>query len=476
MVIHRGIGFGGKTPGPRGPTKKVSARIVKSTDSPAVGPLWAAVCHRSVSRGRRPRRPKGSVSTGQGLKLSERPSSEMSSVQALMELALPRFTMAEGPRVKHPPWPVAKEAMASPSPNQIELLVEDPHCSIKQQLVHSVYFDLDAVDVRKCKDLSVTVLYKSEEEDTLTKDEMAVSDGDSQSESRVGDVRKVVRQRDGPLGGQLTKPARPQSRHKLSAPIVDLVTGKCKPGKVIRTVSASPLMIDMTVSCNLKPDTVQQGVVADVLPPTETVKMSAADFDTSTPFVAAPNLGGGERRPQTKKSLSGDLSDSSEFVPSFGWSSSSSSSTPSSSSSSSYSPTLPWGTAENSLPSFSPNRVREGQSQNSPSEGSLFNVSPLSPVVRPNGMPQPSGVLLPTILDEFNDSVLGEPISYARIEQVPGSESPLSLPVYAWPPKPTFMMDPDHSDCFAPPPPQSPKYSKWGPHGLCPRLWQKRPG
>ena len=61
---------------------------------------------------------------------------------------------------------------------------------------------------------------------------------------------------------------------------------------------------------------------------------------------------------------------------------------------------------------------------------------------RENGTNQPEGVLLPTVLDDFNDSVLGDPISYVRIEQVPGSESPLSLPVYAWPPKPAFMMDP----------------------------------
>ena len=199
-----------------------------------------------------------------------------------MELALPRFTMAEGPRVKHPPWPVAKEAPASPSPNHIELTVEDPRCSIKQQVFHSVYFDLDAlassddeesVDVRKCKDLSVTVLYKLEEDDTPAKSEMAVSDGDSQLESGVGDVRKVVRHRDGPLGGQMTQPARPQSRHELSAPTVDLETSMCKSGKVIRTVSASPLTVDMTVSCNPEPDSVQQGVVADVLSPTDTVKM-----------------------------------------------------------------------------------------------------------------------------------------------------------------------------------------------------------
>ena len=82
----------GRRQAPRRLTQDVSARIVKSTDNPAGGPLRPAVGHRSVSRGQRPRRLKGSVSSGQGLKLGERPSAEMSSVQALMELALPRFT------------------------------------------------------------------------------------------------------------------------------------------------------------------------------------------------------------------------------------------------------------------------------------------------------------------------------------------------------------------------------------------------
>ena len=83
-----------------------------------------------------------------------------------MELALPRFAMAEGPHVKHPPWPVTAEAPASPSPNQIELRREDSRYSFNQASFQSVYFDLDAlasssseesVDVKKCKDLSVTV-------------------------------------------------------------------------------------------------------------------------------------------------------------------------------------------------------------------------------------------------------------------------------------------------------------------------------
>ena len=32
-------------------------------------------------------------------------------------------------------------------------------------------------------------------------------------------------------------------------PVVDLAMGKCKPGKVSRTVSSTPLTLDLTVVC-----------------------------------------------------------------------------------------------------------------------------------------------------------------------------------------------------------------------------------
>ena len=430
----------GSCQGPGEFDQEVSTRMVKLTD-------------KTISRGRRPRRLKGSVSVKQGFRLSERPAAEMSSVQALMELALPRFTMAEGIRGRHSPWPVAQEAPASPSTNRNALAIEDPRCSSKQQVLHSVYFDLDAlasssdgdlVDVKKCSDLSVTVLYKPEEGDISAKSRMTVSDSVDQLESGTGDVRKVIRHQDEAMNGEMTQPVRPRSTHELSAPTIDLVTGKCKPGKMIRTVSASPLTVDRIISCKPEPDCVQHGVNADVLPPTDNVRMSATDINVSVPVVTAPVLGGSDGKLTSKKSPACDLSESSELLPSFGWSS------PSSSLSS---PTLPWGTAENSSPAFSPNRLMKGQSQTSPSEGSLFNVSPMSPIEpnRENGLPQPSGVLLPTILDEFNDSVLGEPISYARLEQAPGSESPHLLPVYAWPPRATFMRDPIIQTVLAPP-------------------------
>ena len=88
----------------------LAARVVKSTDNPASGHPRSAVGHRVVSRPRRPHRIKGVASLAGGPESDERPTAEMSSVQALMELALPRFTMVEGPRQVHPPWSVTSES------------------------------------------------------------------------------------------------------------------------------------------------------------------------------------------------------------------------------------------------------------------------------------------------------------------------------------------------------------------------------
>ena len=120
---------------------------------------------------------------------------------------------------------------------------------------------------------------------------------------------------------------------------------------MIRTVSASPLTVDRIISCKPEPDFVQHGVNADVLPPTDNVRMSATDVNVSTLVATTPVLGGSDGKLVSKKSPAGDLLESSELLPSFGWSS------PSSSSSS---PKLPWGTAENSSPAFSPNSCDEG--------------------------------------------------------------------------------------------------------------------
>ena len=107
-------------------------------------------------------------------------------------------------------------------------------------------------------------------------------------------------------------------------------------------------------------------------------------------------------------------------------------------SSSSSSPTLPWGTAGDSSPPFSPHCVQAGHSRDVPDEGSLFNVSPLSPglLFRPTrgGQSPPAGGggesycrrrWMTSVIRFWGIR------SYARCENFPGSESPLSLPMYA---------------------------------------------
>ena len=266
-----------------------------------------------------------------------------------MELALPRFVAMEGPRQVHPPWSVATDPPASPAPSQIEPRGgEDSCCSIDQTSSSSVYLNLDALtsssseeslDVRKCEHLAVTVVCKSEGIVTHVNSKEVLSDEDLPSVFGARDIRQVIRRHDRPPDGPTRRTARSDCRQEPSAPVVDLVTGKCKPGKVSRTVSTSPLTLDMTVICIPEPEILQPRVAPQGALPPDTVNKTVAGFDTSTPAVATPATVVGQPDPQAKDFPILRLSESSDLLPSFGLLSSSSSSS---------SPTLPWGTAEDS--------------------------------------------------------------------------------------------------------------------------------
>ena len=93
---------------------------------------------------------------------------------------------------------------------------------------------------------------------------------------------------------------------------------------------------------------------------------------------------------------------------------------------------------------LSPNRVQAGRSQEVPEDGSLFNVSPVSPrfLMRPSGAAGQhleAWLLLPSALDGFSDSVLGDPIAFAQCAQIPGSDAPLTLSVYTLPSGLSYM-------------------------------------
>ena len=99
---------------------------------------------------------------------------------------------------------------------------------------------------------------------------------------------------------------------------------------------------------------------------------------------------------------------------------------------------------DSSVP-VSPNRFQAARSQEVPEDGSLFNMSPVSPgfLMRPSGAagqhPE-AGLPLPSALDSFSDSVFGDPIAFAQCAQIPGLDTPLELPVYTLPSGLAYML------------------------------------
>ena len=71
-------------------------------------------------------------------------------------------------------------------------------------------------------------------------------------------------------------------------PVVDLVTGKCKPGKLSRTVSRTPLTLDLTVVCTSGAVVPPLGVSSDSVVPPAAVTSEGIDVGTSVPIAATP--------------------------------------------------------------------------------------------------------------------------------------------------------------------------------------------
>ena len=84
---------------------------------------------------------------------------------------------------------------------------------------------------------------------------------------------------------------------------------------------------------------------------------------------------------------------------------------------------------------LSPNRVREGLSQDMPAEGSIFDVSPGLPGfnMRPaGGGLQPAEITPPPLSTyvNLNDPFFGAPIAFAQCHKTPGMDTPMTLPIY----------------------------------------------
>ena len=168
---------------------------------------------------------------------------------------------------------------------------------------------------------------------------------DSFAVFRARDIRQV-RWRASPPGGQTMGAAQDDRQYEPPASVVDLMTGKCKPGKVSRTVSTSPFTLDLTVMCTSGVKVPMPGASIQVVLPPATVASSVTAIGTSMPFVATPAPVVEQSGVYAREFLTLRLSESPELLPPFGLSSSS--------------PLLPWGATEDSSPPFLPNRVQVG--------------------------------------------------------------------------------------------------------------------
>ena len=122
----------------------------------------------------------------------------------------------------------------------------------------------------------------------------------------------------------------------------------------------------MTVMCTSGVMAPPPGISTQVVLPPATVVSTVNAVSTSTPFIVTPAPVVEQPGTQAQEFSTRWLSESLEFLLSFGLSSSSPS------------PTLPWGAADDSSPPFSLSRVQVGHSQDVPDEDCSFSVSPLS--------------------------------------------------------------------------------------------------
>ena len=148
------------------------------------------VTRRSVSRARRPTRPV--AVTGSSLAMGPvRPHrSEANTIQALMDLALPRFEgLGDRPRQVHQPWMVSTESPASP----------DPGCLTELLLSSSPCLNLDALSSDDTEgsvgfsDLSVTLLCGSDDGHTPVHSDQVLYYEDLPPVAGSGDSRQVIR-------------------------------------------------------------------------------------------------------------------------------------------------------------------------------------------------------------------------------------------------------------------------------------------
>ena len=306
-------------------------------------------------------------------------SAEKDTVQALMDLSLPRFTkLDDGVIPKTKPWPVTENPPASPTS------AEDGN----RTRMPSPCMDLDDISTDSSvgdaspQNFKVTLLYDSEDSDTPVGSIVFSSIEDVLLSSGQEDRRKV-RKRDprpvshpGPTDGpasewtpELTPTEKPVEMK--TDPLIDKPPAAELPEW--SDTAVMPLIIIENSSVEIKPKTTDGllSIGSEILLPRSPEVTVFEDQDA----LSCP---------------------------------------------------------------LSPKRVRQGHSQDMPAEGSIFDVSPDLPGfnMRPagGGMQQPEITQPPpSNYVSFNDPFFGAPIAFAQCHNTPGTDTPTTVPIYNLP-------------------------------------------
>ena len=304
-----------------------------------------------------------------------RRSAEKDTVQALMDLLLPRFKkLDDGVIPKTKPWPVTLDSLTSPTSADGGNRTRSPSPCVDLDGFSS---DDSVVDAPP-QDLKVTLFYDSDDSCTSVGSIMFSSDEGLPLSPGQDDRRKVYKWN-----------SRPSSRSEL-----------------LDRPANEPARIEKSVDMNN--DSMMYKPPVDELPewsdselmPLITLKNSPVVDQTNMTGCPLPN-GSEVLLPQSPETVGFKVQDVSSAA-------------------------------------LSPNRVKEGHSQDMPVEGSIFDVSPDLPgySMRPAGgglQQSDTAQTPPSTYGSFNDPFFGAPIAFAQCHKMLGLDTPMTLPIYNLP-------------------------------------------
>ena len=309
-----------------------------------------------------------------------------------MDLALPKFDGLGGrPTQARRPWMVTTDSPASPDPVGSTDLPRSPSSCLNLDAFSSD----DAEESVGLSDILVTLQCGSDDGHTPVNSDQVLSEENLPAAAGSGDRKQVIRIRD----------VYPDVQ------IVDISQVRWD-WDSRRTVWGAGHPKDSTGKW-MQPSACVQALATEVRAEDDTPGLAATGPSPVVRMDVIPEVGWVETIQLSSPPRSGQLSPDSPRTIAFD------------------------DMGDSSVP-LSPNRVQAGRSQDVPDDGSLFNVSPVSPgfLMRPSGtaVQQPgAGLSLPSALDSSSDPVLGKPIAFAQCALIPGSDTPLTLPVYTMP-------------------------------------------